>query len=134
MAKNAQHNQYRDLLNDLETAAQAEYDRLIVVLSGGALGVSFAFVHQFVGDAHPVIWPTGLVAAWTCWVFSLASMLLSHWFSAAAMRAAIEQIDSGERMRPGIHASAVKILNIAAGALFIAGALITVWFVSLNVR
>ena len=49
--------QYRTALSALEQKSQAEYDRLVVLLSGGALGISFAFVEGFIGDDPPrVLW------------------------------------------------------------------------------
>ena len=58
---------YRNVLIALETKSQTEYDRLVVALSGGALGISFAFVERFVGDDPPLaLWT--LMAAWVAWV------------------------------------------------------------------
>ena len=37
---------YRDVLTALETKSQTEYDRLVVALSGGALGISRKAVTQ----------------------------------------------------------------------------------------
>jgi len=90
-------DRYRELLLDAEEKAQTEYDRLIVALSGGALGVSFAFIHQFITD-KPAQWISCLTAAWTLWVISLASVLASHYFSVEAMRKTIAQVD-GKKIR-----------------------------------
>ena len=70
---------YRDVLIALETKSQTEYDRLVVALSGGALGISFAFVERFVGDDPPLaLWT--LMVALGAWVCSLALMLGSRFF------------------------------------------------------
>ena len=59
--------QYREDVLATEQKSQAEYDRLVVALSGGALGVSFAFVERFIGDDPPrVLWT--LMVAWVVWV------------------------------------------------------------------
>ena len=87
---------YRNVLIALETKSQTEYDRLVVALSGGALGISFAFVERFVGDDPPLaLWT--LVAAWVAWVCSLALMLGSHFFSTKALRKAVIQVDKNLR-------------------------------------
>ena len=87
---------YRNVLIALETKSQTEYDRLVVALSGGALGISFAFVERFVGDDPPLaLWT--LMAAWVAWVCSLALMLGSHFFSTKALRKAVIQVDKALR-------------------------------------
>ena len=87
---------YRNVLIALETKSQTEYDRLVVALSGGALGISFAFVERFVGDDPPLVLWT-LMAAWVAWVCSLALMLWSHFFSTKALRKAVIQVDKALR-------------------------------------
>jgi len=125
---------YRESLILAEEKAQSEYDRLIVTLSGGALAVSFAFVHQFIGNRTP-IWISTLIGAWTCWVVSLACILISHYFSATAMRKAIEQVDVGAIRTQHIGGwfdAAIKWSNILAGLFFLIGAILTIVFVVIN--
>ena len=84
---------YRDVLTALETKSQTEYDRLVVALSGGALGISFAFVERFVGDDPPLaLW--ALMAAWVAWVCSLALVLGITLFQYAS---SAKSGDSGRR-------------------------------------
>ena len=45
--------QYRKDLSALEQKSQAEYDRMVVTLSRGAMGISFAFVGRVIGDSQP---------------------------------------------------------------------------------
>ena len=125
--------QYRNTLGDIEGQAQTEYDRLIVTLSGGALGVTFAFVNQFI-KSQPQR-PYLLVSAWCCWVASLFCILASHHFSVLASRKTIRQVDAGT-----IHSDApggwsdrvLGCLNPLAGILFILGAILAMVFVSAN--
>jgi hypothetical protein len=131
----AERASYRNVLVELEQKAQGEYDKTVLTLAGGALGVSFAFVKDFLGkDAAKC--PTLLVGAWIAWVASLAFILLSHYLSTLALRTAIEQFDSGKL--PGERAGgmldiAVVVFNAAGGLAFLAGSLIMGWFVSKNV-
>ena len=111
---------YRDVLTALETKSQTEYDRLVVALSGGALGISFAFVERFVGDDPPLaLW--ALMAAWVC---SLALVLGSHFFSTQALRKAVTQVDekkiNTERVG-GNYDRVVGCLNAFGGIAFILG-------------
>src|SRR4051812_17758561 len=77
-------NQYRDLIEKGAQKSQSDYDKAVLTLSGGALGVSIAFVKDIVGkDAHHSYY---LTAAWLLWGVSCAAVLLSYYSSAVAHR------------------------------------------------
>ena len=40
-----------------------DYDKTVITLSGGALGITFSFIEKFIGDA-PIKQPTFLLLAW----------------------------------------------------------------------
>ena len=96
---------------------------LVVALSGGALGISFAFVERFVGDDPPLaLW--ALMAAWVAWVCSLALVLGSHFFSTQALRKAVTQVDEKKinTERVGGNYDRVLVwLNAIGGITFILG-------------
>ena len=57
---------YRLHLVAAEQKAQEDFDKTILSLSGGALGVSFVFLKDIVGPEH-VAAPAWLFAAWLTW-------------------------------------------------------------------
>ncbi len=63
---------YRHQLVILEQQSQTNFDKTLLTLAGGALGVSFAFVKDFLGGRPPTL-AVLLLVAWLCWVLSLAS-------------------------------------------------------------
>ena len=75
--------EYRAQLVEAEVKAQTAFDRTVLTLSGGALGLSFAFVRDFIGSGAPER-TEYLVAAWVGWVVSLSMVLASHYFSTLA--------------------------------------------------
>ena len=117
--------QYRTSLLDAEQRSQSEYDKLVATLSGGALGVSFAFVDRFVnGDV--VVNRYYLEAAWLCWVVSLIAILLSHFLlTSPALRSAIRRLDQGTDAASlaGRQDKAVAGLNVTSGIAFVLGAI-----------
>jgi hypothetical protein len=127
-------NDYRAQLIAGEQKSQTDYDRTVMALSGGALGVSFAFVEKFLGG-QPGAAVVALEVAWAAWVLSLAAVLTSHYLSAVAMRRLLERVDAGEwaslpkrsRLDTGII-----VLNALGGAAFIAGAISAGVFVVCN--
>ncbi len=128
--------EYRKGLITAEQKAQADFDKTVLTLSGGALGVSFAFVKQFVVEGVAVA-PRWLVAAWTAWTLSAASVLASQYFSTLAMRRTLHQVDTGaiSAQRPGgWYDRAVVVLNAAGGIGFVLGVVLAGVFVFRNVR
>jgi hypothetical protein len=116
---------YRARLQELEQKAQEAYDHAVLALSGGALGVSLAFLKDIVkpGQAQDA-WLAGI--AWAAWCASLACTLWSHYWSTRALRRAVEELDAGEAKRKsrlgGLADELTVGLNFAAGVAFIIGA------------
>ena len=127
---------YRDFLIECERQSQSDFDSAVTALSGGALGVSFAFVDSFLdGQTPKLLWC--LAIAWTLWVSSLTLVLTSHYLSALALRRAIGQCDDGTIYsgRPGGRLDwAVELLNPSAGIAFVLGVLFAGAFVLTNLR
>jgi hypothetical protein len=123
-----------------EQKAQEDFDKTVVSLSGGALGISFAFIKDIIGD-HPINVKWALIASWICWGISITSVLFSYFTSHLALRKSIRQFDEAVKdgetekiytQRPGgIFSLITAILNALGGLLFFTGvALITifVWY------
>lgn len=111
--------EYRKLLQDLETKAQEQYDKTVLMLSGGALGVSFTFLKDIVSlDSAIHIWL--LIIAWSAWTLSCSAVLWSFYSSRLAMRQAIKDLDNGveTKNKSDFWTSA---LNFSAGLLFVVG-------------
>lgn len=127
---------YRLQLIEGEQRAQATFDRTVLTLSGGALGVSFAFVEQFTGMGLTVCKQL-LLASWVSWTASLAFMLLSHYCSTFAMRKAIAQVDCGtlsKHLPGGVWETATKCLNSLGAITFFVGVVLIMAFAFINVR
>ena len=116
----------RNLLQTLETEAQKTYDKAVMSLSGGALGLSFAFVKD-VGPLDEASAKLLLMLAWAAWGVSLALILSSHFTSVLSMRA--ESAGSGKE---GFFDTLTEVCNVGGGLSFIAGVVLLVLFVFLN--
>ncbi|MBC8876078.1 MAG: hypothetical protein H8E44_42170 [Planctomycetes bacterium] len=130
-----QLQEYRQHLVLAEQKSQETYDKTVLSLSGGALGISFAFVDKFLTGQTVVL--TGcLVSAWVCWGLSVAFALASHFCSQQALRHAIKQVDKGEiyiREPGGKFSIATNVCNVAGGVLFLVGLILMVFFVGANI-
>ena len=129
-----QISDYRKQLQTLEQNMQSEYDKAIIALSGGALGVSMAFLKDVVLN-HGVHGGNFLLWAWICWGASVTCILFSFYTSALALRRAIQQTDDRAiylEIAGGKNNCFTKILNFAAGILFLSGVILIVFFASQN--
>jgi hypothetical protein len=125
---------YRKHIASAEQKAQEEFDKTIIALSGGGLGISFAFIDRFVKD-EPIAHPSLLYWSWSLWTASLLLVVLSYFCSIRALRRALKQSYTGAAysQRPGGRwAVATEILNLLGAALFAAGLLLMLSFVRSN--
>lgn len=127
--------EYRATLVQIEQDAQVDCDKAILALSGGGLGVSFAFFrgiweHSNTAHAGALFW------AWICWGLSLAFTLISFYTARCAMRKAINEVD--ERKSPphfgGWWDRLTSFCNGVGGILFFAGLVLAMLFLYNNVR
>lgn len=127
---------YRSQLETLEQKSQENFDKTVLSLSGGALGISFAFIKDIVGSA-PVTNPSLLFLAWMSWGLSVVSVLISYFMSHLALRKAIKQVDLGSirSSKPGgIADTLTAICNPLSGILFIIGVVFISIFVWQNLE
>lgn len=114
---------YDALLRELEADSQRSYDKAILTLSGGALGISFAFVKDIVGSAE-LAHPCRLLSAWIFWAASLTSTLISFFTSREALAKAQRDFPNWKEGDPKLGGGwnrATWIFNVVAGIGFLAG-------------
>jgi hypothetical protein len=127
---------YRATLLELRREAQNNYDRYLLSLSGGALGLSIAFIKDIV-RTNPALGVTFALVAWGLWTLSLLAVLASFFTSKQALDLAIRQVDNEPRSDSrlgGKFDKATAVLNLIAGLSFLVGTGFFVYFVSLNLR
>lgn len=128
--------EYRDHLINAAQKSQEDYDKTIIILSGGALGISFAFLKDIVGPG-PLAHTGYVFAAWLFWGGSLFAVLSSFFVSDMALRRAIKQVDAGliyEQRRGGWLDYLTAVLNALGGLLFLAGVVIMSLFIWFNLE
>ena len=130
---------YRAHLIEAGQKAQEDYDKTVFALSGGAFGISFAFVKHFLPAPPAEPEATGFIIwAWGAWGASISAVLLSFFFSILALRKAVRQTDGATPenplANPGKHFSFITAaLNLTGGVLFLVGAVLLILFVRANI-
>lgn len=125
---------YRGWLVKADHEASQAYDKTLLTLAGGALGVSFAFVKDLAPHPTPDTIPL-LIYGWSAFASSLLATLFSMLTSQFALRRAMAQHDHEElevESPGGAWATATWVLSIGAGILFLIGVALVVWFAGSN--
>ncbi len=127
---------YRSILIDASQKAQESFDKTVLTLSGGALGISFAFVKDFV-EKDQISLSHLLFGSWISWGLSMLCVLVSFFCSQKALSKTVEQVDR-ERIYSetpgGRWTCAVDFLNVLGGLFFIVGLVSAIVFMGYNFK
>jgi|GEM_PF-652087 len=133
-AEPVDYSEYRKHVLLAGQKSQDDYDKTTIALSGGALGISFAFLKDYLGSGQ-IENVNLLLLSWAAWGASVAAVLVSFYTSHLALRKTIDQIDSGRiaKEKPGgIYSRITAALNLSAGILFLVGLVLMIGFTSVN--
>ena len=125
---------YRSELIVADKQSQDSYDRSIITLSGGALGLSLVFIKDIVGE-DLILLSWAAILAWMLWAGSIALIVVSFFTSSHALRKAIDQLDSGniEDNVGGVWSTATATCNTLAGVFLVLGFFSFIFFASANI-
>lgn len=123
---------HRAELTAARSAAETSWDKTILWLSAGALGVSLTFVKTCIDHGHVrALWV--LAMGWLALVASLFVVLASFQLSLLAWSRAINQVDANDYGNPGGCWSRFTVaLNLLAGVLCLLGVLFVMAFALVN--
>ena len=128
--------EHRKHLVACDQKSQEDFDKTVLSLSGGALGISFVFLKDVIGP-NPIQSPALLFAAWVAWGISTFCVLASYYLSHLAIRKTISQIDMDtlHREKPGgRYRDATAFLNAAGAVFFLLGVCTITLFASANLK
>lgn len=134
MSNKEELKKYRESLIVTLRFLNESYDKLLVTLSGGALGISIAFLKDIV-KLENVNNPRLLFLAWLAFILSLAAVLGRLMFGIEAHRKAIKQVDGGTIYKEkvgGKHSLFTRTLHIASAFSLLAGLVMLATFAFLN--
>lgn len=124
-------SEYRDLLEELRQKSEEAYDKTVLTLASGALGLSIAFLDKIVPPGEAAYrWL--LYLSWSFWVLALLLAVASFALSSLSMSRAIDEYDArsdsaaADASSNGHHPTAgswssARINTITISASFFAG-------------
>lgn len=134
---------FRKILLDRELRIGEGFDKTLITLSGGALGLTVTFVKDVVGPGQ-IVCASWLLAAWVLWSVSLTSILAAYYFGQLAYRRAIEQFDArlqsdsdetvDKEKFGGVYTDVVNALNKIGATAFVLGLAAIIVFTFMNLE
>jgi len=124
------NSEYRKQLVEFEQKIGEGFDKTLIALSGGALGLSIAFIKDIVG-VKAMTYECFLIISWSFWALSLGSILFAFYFGQLAYRKAITQVDNdtiNTEVTGGIYTAIVNWLNAIGAISFFFGVISIVIF------
>jgi hypothetical protein len=120
---------YRQWLVEAHQRSSDAYDKAVMTLAAGALGISLAFVHQVAPRPTHKNW---LAVSWVLLAVSLLLIFMSFWTSQQTYLREIKKRDKLPVSRRDVPGWATTTLNVMSGLVFIAGVLCLVRFAWFN--
>lgn len=121
---------WEHLVNARETASR-DYDKALLTLAGGALGISIAFIHNVAPHPKHTAW---LGAAWGLFALSLVFVVVSLLTSQYELLGAIKKYGAHEDAAISDRRYVTARLNVAGGVAFLLGVVALVVFAFLNLK
>lgn len=124
---------YRAQLVSLGQHYQEAYDKAVLILSGGALGLSLVGVKDYLmlrGGGGAGL----MVMALLCWALSVSGILFSFAWSRNALKSAIRSVDRGTTSAHlgGLSERVASVLSTGSGMLFFVGVCFSAAFVAIE--
>ena len=129
--------EYREMLIAQSAEMQAQFDKNVLALSGGAIAVSFVFLDKAkiaLGIDH-FNFQSLLLWAWACWGISILAVLISFFTSSLALAKAADFVDQQTifmKWSKGLWNKLTKFLNPTAMILFAIGVIFLICFIKIN--
>ncbi len=121
---------YRQWLFQVHHTASRDYDKALMMIAGGGLGISIAFIRD-VGPHPNMKWLLG--AGWFLLALSLLVILIAFVTSQKALLREIGDLDdSAAKPRPNLHAEWTGILNLVSGGCCVLGVVCVLIFAGYN--
>lgn len=129
---NAADKEYWRQLFEIYKESSSQFDKQILFISGGALGLSMTFIKDIVSleTAHCKCL---LAVCWIVLSLVIFGSLLSHYFSMKATNEMMKNLHSGEDEKTNLFNHLTVFLNLFALIGTFVALILLVTFVSLNI-
>jgi len=129
-----QDKQYTNELYKTLSYSNEQFDKNVLFIASGALGVSFAFIEKIVPNMNEAIFKDHLINAWIMYAVVIFVSMVSHFVSSLSLRWSISNHNSKnfERGRSNWN-MLIRCLNILLMIGLLIGTLLLINFIEINI-
>jgi hypothetical protein len=138
-SSNQFYHRYREELIASNRISSEQFDKAILTLSAGGLGLSVGFVKD-IAPVEQVLFLSILICSWALFCASILITLTSFVLSQISVERQLEYAkeyylnDKPEfQNKVNPYTRATRLTNIISGIFFVSAAVLTVWFASANI-
>lgn len=127
---------YRNHILISEQKSIESYDKSILTLTAGGLGITLTFINSAISSGQ-VVQLQLLFWGWGFWVSAIIITLSSFYCSHLALRKTLCQIDDETihtSIPGGCYSKFIKVCNFFSGSFFIVGLVFVLYFTSTNIN
>ena len=125
-------NKYLDKIYEAYFESAKQFDKHILFIASGALGISFSFIKDIV-DLKYSIYNFILIVSWIDLAVVILLSLISHYISKQALNEKLKLFYHKEQTKADKLNSNVKCLNISMIIMLVFGIILLVTFVGINI-
>jgi hypothetical protein len=126
--------EYTDQQYEALKYSYEQFDKNVLFIASGALGISFAFIEKVIPNLAQAFKTDLLINSWYCFAGVIFISLAAHFISTQAIRWSIEKKGSKNYNRNKKYLNRViRFINILQIAGLLVGILLLVQFVKLNI-
>lgn len=111
-----------------------QFDKNVLFIASGALGVSFAFVDKLIPDMEKAIVKNSLINAWYCFAAVIFISLVSHFIASLSIRWSIANYEKKNwTKKMGYWNWLIRSLNVLMVIGLFMGTLLLINFINQNI-
>lgn len=126
------NDKYLDRLFDAYSESAKQFDKQILYIASGSIGISFSFIQKIV-DLSKSGYNWLLITSWITLTIVVLLSLTSHYIAFKALNKQLELFYQENKIKAQKLNNVVKFLNISMIALLILGIALLILFVGINI-
>lgn len=125
-------DKYLDKIYEAYFESAKQFDKHILFIASGALGISFSFIKDIV-NLNDAICNSILIISWIDLALVILLSLLSHYISKQALNEKLKLFYHAKQTKADKLNNIVKYLNISMIIMLVLGIILLVTFVGINI-
>lgn len=120
-----------ELYSALDYSSQ-QFDKNVLFIASGSLGISFAFIEKIVPNLETALSKSLLFCSWYCFAIVIFISLINHFISIGALRWRIKNLNEDKESQEQNWNIAINIINVMMMIGLLVGVILLISFIEKN--